>query len=167
MSRQTRLIHRNIFSGRHHVITLSRDGTRTRQDIARMPWAPPGCVRVCVVCVLCECVCMCVPCKELSVCVRVHVCVVRAYDGAGHAHPCSARRAHRKIGPRARYAAPCTTHLRPATLPSPPPPRALNPYKFRTMTQHALVAHRPPPALSEPHGTFLVLTRVRRVLAGV
>eukprot|EP00966_Prymnesium_polylepis_P279943 6467875-Prymnesium_polylepis.1 len=32
--------------------------------------------------------------------------------------------------------------------------------------QHALVAHRPPPARSEPHGTFLMLTRVRRALAG-
>eukprot|EP00966_Prymnesium_polylepis_P041763 969594-Prymnesium_polylepis.1 len=29
--------------------------------------------------------------------------------------------------------------------------------------QHALVAHRPPPARFEPHGTFLMLTRVRRL----
>ena len=43
----------------------------------------------------------------------------------------------------------------------------LNPYKLRTIMQHALVAHRPPPARSEPHGTFLMLTRVRGVLAGV
>ena len=45
--------------------------------------------------------------------------------------------------------------------------KGVNPYKLRTITQHALVAHRPPPARSEPHGTFLMLTRVRRVLAGV
>ena len=31
---------------------------------------------------------------------------------------------------------------------------ALKPYKMRSIMQHALVARRPPPARSEPHGTF-------------
>eukprot|EP00966_Prymnesium_polylepis_P067994 1580527-Prymnesium_polylepis.1 len=31
-------------------------------------------------------------------------------------------------------------------------PWGVNPYKSRTIMKHALVAHQPPPARSEPHG---------------
>eukprot|EP00966_Prymnesium_polylepis_P116149 2684917-Prymnesium_polylepis.1 len=46
------------------------------------------------------------------------------------------------------------------------PRDALNPYTLRNIMQQALVAHRSPPARSEPNGTFSKFRLVGRVLAG-
>ena len=64
---------------------------------------------------------MCVPCKEVSECVRVHVCVVRACDGAVHAHPCPARRTPRKIGSERYASVPRHACGPPPSLPHTPP----------------------------------------------
>eukprot|EP00966_Prymnesium_polylepis_P048704 1127415-Prymnesium_polylepis.1 len=42
---------------------------------------------------------------------------------------------------------------------------SLNPYKTRNIMQHTLVAHRSPPAWSEPQRTFSKFGRVGRALA--
>ena len=104
----------------YHVITLSRTEREPDKTSLECHGHRPG-VCVCVSCACCVSVYVRAVQRSECVCVRVHVCVVRAYDGAGHAHPCSARRAHRKIGPRARYAA--SVHDTPAARHPPFPTR--------------------------------------------